>query len=238
MAHITDDRGYNQVFRPRRAMGIRTARRAQAILDAMTDASPRDILELGSGTGELSAFLAERTGAHVTGVDVCEPFVRGAAERYTASNLSFQVVDVRQIDSPTELGRHRFDYIVGNGILHHLHDELPEVLPRLRAILNPGGRLVFWEPNLHNPYVFLIFRFSRLRNWAKLEPEEMAFTRTGLTATLLRAGFRRVEISRRDFLLPNTPDILIRPMIAVGNFAERLPWVNGLAQSLFVVAGP
>ncbi|HJX52887.1 MAG TPA: class I SAM-dependent methyltransferase [Polyangia bacterium] len=236
MAHITDDRGYNQVFRPRKAMEIRTQRRAQAILDAMGSAAPRAILELGSGTGELSAFLAEKTGAEVVGADLCEPFVRAAAEKYTRPNLSFKVVDVLGDDLAQRLGS-RFDYIVGNGILHHLHDKLPLVLPRLRAILNPSGRLVFWEPNLHNPYVFLIFSFASLRRWAKLEPDEMAFTRADLAATFRAAGFASVEVSRRDFLLPNTPDLLIRPAIAIGNLAERLPVVNGLAQSLFVSAG-
>jgi SAM-dependent methyltransferase len=217
-------------------MAVRTRRRAQAILDAMTGAPPRDILELGSGTGELSAFLADETGAAVVGADICEPFVRAAAEAYRRPNLSFEVVDVLRDDLTQRLER-RFDYIVGNGILHHLHDELPAVLPRLKAILNPTGRLVFWEPNLHNPYVFLIFSFAPLRRWAKLEPDEMAFTRSGLIATFQGAGFSRVEISRRDFLLPNTPDVLIRPMIALGGIAERLPGLNGLAQSLFVSAG-
>jgi SAM-dependent methyltransferase len=237
MAHITDDRGYNQVFKPVKAMEVRTQRRAQAILDAMTGAPPRDILELGSGTGELSAFLAEKTGARVVGADICEPFVRAAAEKYPGPRLSFQVLDLLRSDLDQQLGR-RFDYVVGNGILHHLHDELPAVLPRLKAILNPQGRLIFWEPNLHNPYVFLIFSFGPLRKWAKLEPAEMAFTRSGLAATFRGAGFSQVDISRRDFLLPNTPDALIRPVVALGDVAERLPGVNGLAQSLFISAGP
>jgi len=236
MAHITDDRGYNQVFRPRKAMEIRTERRAQAILDAMVGASPHSILELGSGTGELSDFLAEKTGAEVVGADLCEPFVRAAAEKYSRPNLSFKVADVLHDDLAQRLGSH-FDYVVGNGILHHLHDELPQVLPRLKAILDPSGRLLFWEPNLHNPYVFLIFSFRPLRKWARLEPDEMAFTRAGLAATFRGAGFGSVEISRRDFLLPNTPDLLIQPTIALGNLAERIPLVNGLAQSLFVSAG-
>jgi SAM-dependent methyltransferase len=216
-------------------MEVRTQRRAEAILDAMTGAPPADILELGSGTGALAAFLAEKTAAAVIGADLCEPFVRAAAERYRAPNLSFKVIDVLRDDVPRRLGR-RFDYIVGNGILHHLHDALPVVLPRLREILNPNGRLVFWEPNLHNPYVFLIFSFGALRKWAKLEPDEMAFTRSGLTATFRGAGFSRVEISHRDFLLPNTPDPLIRPVVALGKIAERLPVLSGLAQSLFVTA--
>jgi SAM-dependent methyltransferase len=237
MAHITDDRGHNQVFNPSKAMRIRTQRRAQAMLDAMTDTAPRRVLELGSGTGELAAFLADQTGGTVTGVDMCEPFVRAAAMRHVRPNLSFKVLDLLNDDLASQLGQ-RFDYIVGNGILHHLHNQLPVVLPRLRTLLNPAGRVLFWEPNLHNPYVFLIFSFGPLRKWAKLEPGEMAATRRSLSAHFEQAGFSRVQIVQRDFLLPNTPDLLIRPVIALGSLAERMPGLNALAQSLFVSAAP
>jgi SAM-dependent methyltransferase len=236
MVHITDDRGYNQVWRPTRAMEVRTERRARAILDAMDLAPPADILELGSGTGELSAYLAEHTDADVLGADLCEPFVQAAEAEHGGVHLSFRVVDVLHDDLDRKLEGRRFDYIVGNGILHHLHDDLPAVLPRLRALLKSPGRLVFWEPNLQNPYVYLIFSFEPLRQRAKLEPDEMAFTRKRLAATFRAAGFSDVSIEPRDFLLPNTPNRFIRPMIAFGDFAERVPGLRATAQSLFVSA--
>ncbi len=235
MASIVDDRGYNQGFVPTKALAKRTERRFQALLHEMEFSSPKSIIELGCGTGELSDLLAERTPAHVTGTDLCEPFIRTARERFSRINLSFRVADLSRDDLPRQFGQ-TYDYVVGNGILHHLYHDLPEVLPRLRGLLKPQGRLIFWEPNLGNPYVYLIFTVPRLRRWARLEPGEMAFTRRGLAATFRAAGFNHVRLSCRDFLVPNTPDILIQPVIALGDLAERMPLVRSLAQSLFVSA--
>jgi SAM-dependent methyltransferase len=126
--------------------------------------------------------------------------------------------------------------ITGNGILHHLYHHLNTVLPALHRWLQPGGRLVFWEPNLWNPYVWTIFSFGPMRRLAKLEPDEMAFTPGFIREKLTRAGFGRVEVSTRDFLLPNTPNALIRPVVAVGDRLDRIPGVNRIAQSLFFSA--
>ena len=87
-----------------------------------------------------------------------------------------------------------------------------------------------------NPYVYLIFSFAALRRIAKLEPNEMAFTPRFLRNKLKHAGFERIEITPRDFLLPNTPDFLIQPTIAAGAVLEKIPLVKSLAQSLFLSA--
>jgi hypothetical protein len=123
---------------------------------------------------------------------------------------------------------------VGNGILHHLYYQLPEILPRLKLLLKPGGRMIFWEPNLFNPYVFLIFSFPPLRTWARLEPGEMAFTRRRVSRLLRQAGYNSFRVDCRDFLVPNTPDFLIRPVAVLGAWLERVPLLKCLAQSIFI----
>lgn len=87
-----------------------------------------------------------------------------------------------------------------------------------------------------NPYVYLIFSLSALRRVAKLEPNEMAVTPRFIRQKLRQAGFERVEITTRDFLLPNTPDFLIRPTIAAGVALEKIPLARSLAQSIFLSA--
>jgi SAM-dependent methyltransferase len=236
MASIVDDRGFNQGFVPTRALEVRTERRFQVLLAEMDLTRPASILELGCGTGELSDLFARRTPARVVGTDICEPFIQSAAEKYGRANLAFRVADLARADAAEQMGE-TFDYIVGNGIMHHLYYQLPVILPRLRSLLKPGGRLVFWEPNLYNPYVYLIFSFPRLRTWARLEPSEMAFTRRGLSRLLGDAGFTSFRVDYRDFLLPNTPDFLIRPVVALGNVLERVPVLKCWAQSVFVSAG-
>lgn len=240
MANIIDERGYNQIFASSPAQALRLRRRAQAIIAALplpANAAERRaacILELGCGMGELAHELAVLTEARVTGVDLSERFILQARQDYQRPNLDFIVADLtREIPAA---GQERYHAITGNGILHHLYHHLDTVLPALHCWLRPGGRLVFWEPNLWNPYIWAIFSIAPLRARAKLEPDEMAFTPNFIRAKLERAGFTAIEVSTRDFLLPNTPSPLIRPVVAVGDQLDRIPLVNRMAQSLFFSA--
>ncbi len=241
MANIVDERGYNQIFKPTTATAIRLRRRAEAMVQEMNlPAAPAErarihILEIGCGMGSLAHELALLTGARVTGVDLSAKFIEHASATYRHPQLTFIVADLSQSNPASE--QEQYDFIVGNGILHHLYHHLDTFLPVLARWLKPAGRLIFWEPNLWNPYVFLIFSVPVLRRAANLEPDEMAFTPGFIRRKLTAAGLGRVRATTRDFLLPNTPDALIRPVIAVGAVLDCIPVVNRLAQSVFFVAG-
>lgn len=235
MANIVDEHGYNQIFAPGPAQTLRLRRRAQAIINALpAGTGPRHLLELGCGMGDMARQLAEQTEARVTGVDVSEKFIAHARAAHRRPNLDFMLADLTQ--QVPAAGEDRYDAITGNGILHHLYHHLDTVLPALRRWLRPGGRLIFWEPNLWNPYVCLIFSFAPLRRQAKLEPDEMAFTPRHIQRRLAAAGYVNIRVTTRDFLLPNTPASLVRPVVAASDLLDRIPLVNRLAQSLFLVA--
>jgi 2-polyprenyl-3-methyl-5-hydroxy-6-metoxy-1,4-benzoquinol methylase len=240
MANVVDERGYNQIFRPSRAQVIRLERRAAAIVDEMllpTAPQARNrirILELGCGMGELAYQLAVLTDAQVTGIDLSTRFVDEARALHKHERLTFIVGDLSRMTPSADF--EKYNYIVGNGILHHLYHDLDSFLPVLASWLAPGGRLIFWEPNLINPYVYLIFSFSALRRMAKLEPGEMAFTAGFIIQKLKQAGFSKVEVTPRDFLLPNTPGFLIRLVIATGAVLENIPLLRSVAQSIFLTA--
>lgn len=235
MASIVDDRGYNQGFVPTKALEVRTKRRIQAILSEMDFSVRRTIVEFGCGTGEASYLMATMTTADVIGVDLCVPFIEAAQQRFQSPNLKYIAINLLKDDS-TLLFSGKVDYIVGNGILHHLRADLPMVLARMKHLLAPGGRIVFWEPNLFNPYVFLIFKFGFLRRRARLEPFEMAFRRRELYRYVCDAGFENVKVVYKDFLLPNTPTALISLFIWAGSILETIPLLNALAQSVFLSA--
>lgn len=240
MASITDERGYNQSFKPSPAQTLRLQRRAEAMVcEMLLPVAPEErvrvhILEIGCGPGEMANHLAHLTGARVTGADLSARFIEQAKAAYVHPNLNFVVSDLSK-EFPVS-DAERYDYIVGNGILHHLYFHLDTFLPVLHRWLAPGGRLIFWEPNLWNPYVFLIFSIPALRRFAKLEPDEMAFTARFITQKLLPANFHPVHVTNRDFLLPNTPAILVQPVIRLGSWLERIPGLDRLAQSVFIVA--
>jgi 2-polyprenyl-3-methyl-5-hydroxy-6-metoxy-1,4-benzoquinol methylase len=240
MSSIVDERGFNQGYELNSAQKARLQRRARAIVSEMRLPAERGlkldvhILELGCGTGELAFELAKIAGARVTGVDRSQKFIDYASANYHQSNLRFLVANFS--DSSRGAAQEKYDYIVGNGILHHLYYELDKFLPTLASWLRPGGRLIFWEPNLKNPYVFLVFKVAALRRMARLEPEEMAFTPGFIKRKLTTAGFSQVQAITRDFLLPNTPARLISSVVKIGDFLEKVPVVRGCAQSIFLTA--
>ncbi len=235
MASIVDDRGYNQGFEWTPTQQIRIERRARAILDELKLGSMDRVLEIGCGTGELAHFLGRGTNGHIVGADLCQPFVDQANERFGSERVEYVQADISTVEGAARVGS---DYaaVVGNGILHHLYYRIDESLQHIKRLLVPGGKIVFWEPNLFNPYVFAIFKLGALRKRAKLEPDEMAFTPRWIAGHLQRAGFTDIDVSYRDFLVPVVPPKLIPAVTAVGDVIERIPGFNRLAQSLFVCA--
>jgi len=237
MSSIKDDRGYNQVFKPSKALEIRTARRCDYIDSQITKRPGVSILEIGCGTGELSYLLAKKTDGSVFGTDLCLPFIEAAQKNYSLKNLEFAIFDFNDAkNNKYSFFDKKFDYIVGNGILHHLYYDLDKTLESLSSLLKSGGKIIFLEPNLLNPYCFLIFKFKLLRKLAKLEPAEMAFTKQFISEKLEKHNFNDISVNYKDFLLPNTPSFLIKPVILLGDLLERTPLFRTLSQSIYIMA--
>lgn len=233
MASIKDDRGYNQGFAPSKSTTVRMERRTDLLLSEMELTPDTRILEIGCGTGEVSYWMAERSPARVLGTDLCVPFIEEAKKKYQLPNLRYEVMD---FNAPGSFPGEQFDYIVGNGILHHLYHTLDEAFASMRRLLKENGKIIFLEPNLYNPYIYLIFSYPTLRTLANLEPGEMAFSKRFITGALARAGFEHIQVDYKDFLLPGIPDFLITPSIVVGAVAEKIPLVRGVSQSIFIRA--
>src|SRR3981081_4382410 len=148
----------------------------------------------------------------MVGGELLKPFWAEANARHRSTNLHFELFDLLS-DTPPPFGK--FDMVCGNGILHHLVVRLPMVLRALHALTNPGGGLAFIEPNFLNPYCAFIFGTQVGRRWARLEPDEMAFTPGGLRRALPAAGWQDVWVASRDFLVPGLPERLVGPIQAV-----------------------
>jgi 2-polyprenyl-3-methyl-5-hydroxy-6-metoxy-1,4-benzoquinol methylase len=230
MTSISDDRGYNQGFQLVESTRVRMKRRADWIGAELSVTEDSSVLEIGCGTGEIAYWIAEKVPALVLGTDVCAPFITKAQSKYKLPNLQYSDLDIESLNE----SENTYDAIIGNGILHHLYPTLEESLSKFRKLLKPNGKLVFLEPNYYNPYVYAIFTNRYLRVKAKLEPDEMAFTKPYIKHMLERLQFTDVEVDFKDFLLPGIPKVLIGPSIYIGNFLEKIPFLNMTAQSLFI----
>lgn len=233
MANIKDDRGYNQGYELSLSTTVRMKRRTDLLLSEMIITPATRILEIGCGTGEVSYWMASQSTAQVLGTDLCVPFIEGAVKNYQLPNLEYKVLDFN--DSAVLAGE-QFDYVVGNGILHHLYHNLDGGLASIRSLLKEDGKMLFLEPNFYNPYIYFIFSYPKLRALAHLEPDEMAFSKRFITNALTRAGFAHVEVDYKDFLLPGIPSLLITPSIWIGAILERLPLIKQVSQSIFIRA--
>lgn len=116
----------------------------QEFLDLVSPLTGKRLLELGSGRGDLSVWLAQH-GATVTAVDLGHDLVSAAAQLATLNGVS---CDFRQgnISDLTGIDSDAFDVVVGIAVLHHLPEaEVLRTVQECHRVLKPGGVAVFVE---------------------------------------------------------------------------------------------
>src|SRR5579862_1086440 len=118
------------------------AERAQPFFDLLALVHPvpgGDVVDLGCGTGELTAQLHAHVGAAETlGID-SSPAMLQRTPAPTAG-LRFELGDISRFDADN-----RFDLVFANASLHWIPDH-PALLTRLRRALRPGGQIAVQVP--------------------------------------------------------------------------------------------
>jgi SAM-dependent methyltransferase len=129
--YTTGDKPYNALYeRP-------------AIISMLPAVAGKRVLDVGCGSGPLSAWLA-RHGAEVVGFDGSANMVR-LAEEQGIERAAFHHADLRQ---PLDfLADHSFDVAVASLVMHYLRDWV-EPLRELRRVLRPDGQLLI---STHHP---------------------------------------------------------------------------------------
>jgi len=115
------------------------------------DLQGKRVLDYGSGGGGFSFELARR-GAEVEGIDISEELI-DMAKRAIPFGIPRPRFSVRDAHS-TGFDDHSFDYVFGNGILHHL--ELERAYREIARVLKPGGKAFFMEPMEQHPLLVLL----------------------------------------------------------------------------------
>jgi ubiquinone/menaquinone biosynthesis C-methylase UbiE len=127
---------------PRQGPGSDATTRRLLALAAPLPAHPR-ALDLGCGPGRAALLLAGEAGAHVTAVDLHQPFLdelrsvaadRGLADRITTVNRS-----MAELPYPDE----SFDLVWAEGSVYNIGFD--KALCLWRRLIAPGGALVVTE---------------------------------------------------------------------------------------------
>ncbi|HEV2298454.1 MAG TPA: methyltransferase domain-containing protein [Candidatus Acidoferrales bacterium] len=130
---------------------------ATGLIDLLAAQPGERILDIGCGTGHLTAQIA-KTGAHVTGVDRSPEMIGRAQQEYP--DLRFHVMDAREIAFPES-----FDAVFSNATLHWI-TEPERVITGIARSLRPGGRFVAEFGGKGNIAQFLA---AADRAWSRLE---------------------------------------------------------------------
>lgn len=104
------------------------------VLDLLGPQPDERILDLGCGTGHLTAEIADRANSAL-GIDAASEMIEQAREQYPS--IDFRQADAREVEVSG------FDAVFSNAVLHWIPgDEHGAVLNRVRDALTADGRFV------------------------------------------------------------------------------------------------
>lgn len=105
----------------------------EEVVDLLDPQTGERVLDLGCGTGHLTARIS-KSGANAVGLDVSKEMVREAREAYPECEFIHEDARDFSFDEP-------FDAVFSNAALHWIPEQ-DAVLGSVRDALRPGGRFV------------------------------------------------------------------------------------------------
>jgi 2-polyprenyl-3-methyl-5-hydroxy-6-metoxy-1,4-benzoquinol methylase len=156
----------------------------------------KSLLDVGCGDGSNGVMLA-KMGAVVTGVDISPKAIDLAWKRADLDGVKDRVQFCCAPLETVEFPPNSFDIIWGDAILHHLIEDLDNLVRRMTEWARPGALLLFAEPVNFNDALRMIRFLLPVRSDATpgerpLEPAE-------------------IEIVRRHI-----PDLQVKPFTLLG----------------------
>lgn len=178
----------------------------QSILEAENISPTQSVLDIGCGTGQTAAFLAERFNCQVTAIDKHPIMVEKARQRFKNSKSSVHVVDgdVQNMGFVDE----SFDLVIAESVI--VFTDISKTLYELSRVLKSDGTLIMIE--------------MVAEQYLSEEKQEKACSLYGINEIiekdewilrLHQAGFTQVEII-------STPSVLLQSEINDINPSENI----------------
>ena len=207
---------------------IRAERRANYLISEGGISATDKVLELGCGTGLFTEKIYKATKANIIAGDISEDLLEVARKK--VPEVVFKLEDAMNLNYP----EHTFDVVCGSSILHHL--DMEQCYKEILRVLKPGGRMVFAEPNMVNPQIFIQKNIPFIKKMLGDSPDETAIVRWKSRKQLEGIGFTRVNIFPFDFLHPYIPKPLIGLVNGIGKIVEKIPLLREIAGSVIMKA--
>lgn len=206
----------------------RADRRADFFVKLGNYNSDSHILEIGCGTSLFTEKVFNVTQSNITAIDISDDLLQRAKQKLP--NVTFLQEDAMNMS----FADNTFDSVWGSSVLHHL--DIEQALKEIYRVLKPGGPIVFAEPNMLNPQIFIQKNVSFIKRWMGDSPDETAFVRWKLKKTLKKIGFKDIKIFPYDFLHPAIPPKMIKFIRKMGLIFEKTPIIKEIAGSLIIYA--
>jgi trans-aconitate methyltransferase len=113
---------------------------SQNLLELLDIQESDNVLDLGCGTGHISALIKGKTNAQVVGVDPAAGMIEKAIERYGAEGISFHHLSVEQLEY-----QEHFEIIFCNSAFQWFKNPEP-ALQRCYDSLKYNGRIAIQAP--------------------------------------------------------------------------------------------
>jgi ubiquinone/menaquinone biosynthesis C-methylase UbiE len=158
------------------------AEQLEALLGFLDLKASDRVVDLGCGIGSQAEHIADRTGAHVLGVDFAEAAIGRAKERTKSrrDRLEFALGDLDDIKLPPR----SFNAVVALDSLYFV-DDLEKVTADIVNLVAPGGRLAVF--------------YSQIKREDPSEVLEAGGTRFAMALKKLGVAFETRDFTENEF---------------------------------------
>lgn len=155
------------------------------------------LLEIGCGTGVYTRELAKHIPeSKITAIDISDQIIKVAK----STSLGYKNIDYKSTSIFSGKVKDKsVDVVCGFYVLHHL--DTRDAISEIRRILKPGGLVFFYEPNILNPWVFLVKSLPFIKRRVGDSINEW-----GVNPLRVRndwIGFEVVDNTTTEFVLPS-----------------------------------